>query len=425
MRTTLAALLLMPALAHASPVATPAGGTWILAHGIVHVGDGTRLEDASVVVRDGLIERVETGEVQLEAATVIDCRGKHVTPGLIAADSTIGLIEIGAVRATRDTAELGRLNPHLRSWAAFNPDSELLGVAMANGVLAAVVEPEGELVKGQGAVMLLSGWTREDMALRAPCALAIDWPSLAVDRSPKAVPPLAEQEAAIARALDDVKDLFASAAAHRAEDATRPADVVEDVRLRALVPVLDHDIPVVVRADSVAQIRSALKWAKDEGVRMVLLGARDGWRVADEIAAARVPVVIGSVRALPARDHEAYDTCFENPVKLWRAGVRIMFTVGDPSNLRNLPDEAAFAMPWGLPPEEALRAITSTPAEIFGVADRIGSIAPRKMANLVIWDGPPLEITSDVERIFVRGQEIPLEDRHSRLWRKYRDRPAQ
>ena len=192
-------------------------------------------------------------------------------------------------------------------------------------------------------------------------------------------------------------------------------------------PVIDGSVPVTVHADGVTEMRAAMAWAKKHGLRLILVGARDAYKIAGEIAAASVPVIIGATRAMPDRDFESYDVRWERPVLLHDAGVKIAFNVGaDPFSaamLRNLPDEAAMTIPWGMPPEEALRAITLAPAEMFGVADRVGSVSVGKEADLVVWDGPPLEITSHVVHLFMRGEELPINDRHTRLYNTYRNRP--
>jgi imidazolonepropionase-like amidohydrolase len=197
----------------------------------------------------------------------------------------------------------------------------------------------------------------------------------------------------------------------------------EDLQLLAVEGVLSRDVPVVVHANGVAQMRQAMEWARRNDVRLILAGARDAWRIAPEIAAAGVPVVIGDVRAMPAHDHDPYDAPFAQPGILARAGVKIAFTVGDAAHVRNLVDEAAMALPFGLSREDAMRALTSWPAEMFGVSDRIGTLAEGRMGNVVTWSGDPLEITSRVERLFVRGEAVSLEDRQTRLYEKYRARP--
>ena len=424
-------LPLLGALVAAFLGAAPAvAGGWLIRDAVVHVGDGhTVLDDADVLVEGGRIVEVGKDLRAPAGVRVIDAAGGHLSPGLTAAPTTIGLVEIGAVRATRDQREVGDLNPHVNAWIAFNPDSELLGVARANGVLHALVAPQGGRVPGRSALLELEGWTHEDMSLAKPAALHVNWPSLRLNRAKDAKPPLAEQEERRDANLEVIRELFAAARAWHASKAGRAAGELPPAdrrpRYEAMKPALDAEIPVVVQADDVAQIRSAMDWAEREGLRLVISGGRDAWIVADELAAAGVPVLIGAVRAMPRRDHEPPDTPFLNPVRLHEAGVPIGFTVGDPAHLRNLPDEAAMAIAYGLPPEAALAGITSTPARVFGLEDEIGRVAPGLRASLVLWDGPPLEITSRVERLFLDGEELPIDDRHTRLYEKYRARPGQ
>jgi imidazolonepropionase-like amidohydrolase len=431
--TLFAALTLAGASCGASASPAPVQGADLaVVGGTVHVGDGaTVLESATVFVRAGRVAEVGRDVSVPSGVAVIDAVGMHVAPGFTAADTVLGLVEVSAVRATRDEEEVGRVNPHVRAWAAVNPDSEQLPVAMANGVLHALVAPRGGLVSGTSAVMLLSGWTREDMTLRGPAALHVDWPDMRVDRSKDAKPSVEEQEKARATALEELDELFARARVYLASAPARARGEVpradHDPKLEAMAPVLSRAIPVVVRADTLAQIRAAMEWARRQDVRLVLSGARDAWRIASEIAAARAPVIVWPVRALPARDFEAYDTAFAGPEVLRAAGVKVCFTVGtdafSAAHARNLPDEAATAIPWGFPPEQALRAITLSPAEVFGLDQEIGSLERGKLANLVVWDGPPLEITSRAKHVVVRGHDMPREDRHTRLYEKYSHRP--
>ena len=430
MTRSLVACLLVIAFAGTPTSRARAEGDMALVGGTVHVGDGQVLPGATVLIANGKITGV--GALAVPAGSkLVDVTGLHVSPGFIAADTVLGLTEISAVRATRDESEVGRLNAHVRAWAAVNPDSELLPVAMANGVLHAVVAPRAGLVSGTSAVMVLRGWTREDMVLRGPAALHVSWPALQLDRSKGAKVPLADQERQRAEALEELASFFADSRVYVAARPAREDGLVpradRDVRLEALEPVLSGEIPVVVTADTVPQVRAALAFAREHGVRLVLAGCQDCSRIAGEIAAAGVPVIVEPVRALPARDFEPYDVRFTNAVTLRNAGVKVCFSVGreafSAAHVRNLPDEAAMTIAFGMPPEEALRAITLSPAEVFGVADQIGSVAAGKLANLVTWDGPPLEITSRGRHVILRGVEIDVDDRHSRLNAKYSARP--
>lgn len=399
----------------------------------VHVGDGeTVLDRASVLIEDGRIRAIGAqADALAGGARAIDATGLHLTPGLFAADTVLGLVEINAVRATRDEREVGDLTPHVEAWRAVNPDSALLGVALAGGVTTAAVVPRGGLVPGTSAIVSLVGWTPEQMTMKAPAALHVAWPSHRVDRSEDADPKPGEQERRRLERMQALDDLFARArVALKAGPQRSRGDLPaaeRELELEALEPVLGREVPVVVHAQRRAQVLAALEWAKRQDVRLVIAGGRDAWRVAEELAAASVPVIVEPVRALPLRDHEPHDVAFRNPVVLDRAGVPIAFSVGSSAfsapHVRNLPDEAAMAMAWGLPRERALRAITLTPAEIYGLEREIGTIERGKRADLVLWSGEPLEVSSSVVAVFVAGEERPFDDRHTRAWQRYRVRP--
>jgi imidazolonepropionase-like amidohydrolase len=364
-------------------------------------------------------------------ARVVDLQGLHVYPGLIDANTILGLVEIGSVRGTVDVNEVGDLNPNVRAEVALHPDSELLPVARAGGVLVAMAAPRGGLVAGTAAVFRLDGWTWEDLTVAAPAGLLVQWPSMRIDRAPDARPSAEEQERTRDERLRSLRQAFAAARAYeRAHAAAGKKGIPaheRDPRWEAMLPVVRGRIPVLVAARDVSQIRAALRWAQEEGLRMVLLSGGDVARLADEIARARVDVVLDPTWALPERRWEPYDEPFTIAARLHAAGVRFCITTGSgtfgAANARNLTCEAAAAVAHGLPPEEGLRAITQRPAEILGVGDRLGTLAPGKEATLIVTDGDPLDIRTHVVRAFIAGREVSLETRQTRLWERYRARP--
>jgi imidazolonepropionase-like amidohydrolase len=416
-------VLLLACLA-GMPTGATAGADVLLRGATVHVGDGSPPSVADVLVRDGLIAAVGKNLPASPGLPTRDLAGLHLSPGLMLSGSTLGLTEIGAVRSTRDDREVGRVNPHVQSWIAVNPDSEHLDVALSGGITHALISPRGGLMPGRSAVLQLDGWTHEDMSLKAPAALHMNWPGMRLDRGPKAKPKLAKQQENQAASLEEIRRLFEQA---RVDRATRGAGVAaardRRPRLEALAPVLSGELPVVVAANDISQMRAAIEWAEAEGVRLILSGGRDAWRIADELAAAEVAVIVSPIRAMPRRDFEPYDSAFMNPVHLHRAGVSFAFNIGGGSNARNLPDEAGMAIAYGLPPEAALAAITSVPARLFGVDDQVGLVAAGLRAHLVAWSGPPLDVRSVPRHVFLDGEDVAGRDRHSRLWRKYRGRP--
>jgi imidazolonepropionase-like amidohydrolase len=345
--------------------------------------------------------------------------------------TVLGLVEIGAVRATVDTAEIGEINPDARASVVMNYDSELLPVARSGGILIAGVTPVGGVISGTAAVMRMQGWTREDGALRDPAAITVFWPDLAIDRSPDASRTVEKQkkerDEKVRRLKDAFRDARAYAAARAAEGKAGVPKHDVDPRLAALVPAIENKIPVIVHAERLAQIRDALAWAREEKLLLVLWGSGDAWRAADELAKANVPVIVDSPHDLPLRDDEPYDTQYAVAGRLDAAGVRVLFNDGasgeGAANVRNLPQLVAAAVAHGFPQAKALPAVTLEPARLLGVADRVGSLEPGKDATLIVTDGDLFDIRSRVVAAYLDGRALDLTDKQKRLYERYRNRP--
>jgi imidazolonepropionase-like amidohydrolase len=352
-------------------------------------------------------------------AKVIDVKGRSIYPGLFNTDGLIGLMEVNSVRATRDYRETGRINPNARAEVAVNPDSELIPVTRSGGVLLNLTTPTGGLVSGTSAVLQMDGWTWEEMTLKAPAGLHIHWPNVRVASSESNDNNQAEKEA-----LEELRKLFDEARAYF-ELKKSDTDAGVDLRLEALKPVLDRAIPLVVSADRAMEIQAAVAFAAEQSVRLIIYGGYDAETCAALLKQHEVPVVISGVHRLPMRRGEAYDTPFTLPNRLRLAGVDYCLAASDRfdgPNVRNLPHQAGHAVAFGLPRLEALKAITIYPAEIFGIADRVGSLEVGKDATLIITDGDPLETATRVEAAFIQGRPVDLSDKHKILWKKYRER---
>ena len=401
--------------------------TIALTGGTIHPVSGPEIPKGTVVITDGKIAAVGASVTVPTGSKVVDVTGKHVYPSLLPAETNLGLVEIGAVRATLDQTETGDLNPEARADFAMNFDSEQLPVTRSGGVLVAAVTPSGGILSGSGAAMKLDGWTREDATIRAPAYVTVTWPDLSIDRSPQARFSVRIQKKRRDEAVAKLKDLFADARAYgkarAAEGKTGVPRHDLDPRLEALLPANDGKVPVFVFADRLAQIRAALAWAKDENLKIVIAGGRDAWRAASELAAAGVPVVLDPVIGLPTRTDEPYDTPYTAPGILSKAGVRVAISEGDSSFVRNLAHHASVAMAYGMPREKALEAITLEPARILGIADRVGSIEPGKDATLFVSDRDVLDFRYVVVSAYVDGRPLDLSDRHKRLYERYRNRP--
>jgi len=379
--------------------APPQRGPIALQGATIHTVTNGVIEHGTIVFNGGLITAVGTDVDVPAGARVIDVTGKHIYPGLIDAYSQVGISEIGSVDVTHDTDELGGFNPNARPDVAVNPESRHIGTSRTNGVLVTLTTPSGGLIPGLSSAMNLDGWTWEEMTLSSAAALNVDWPN-AID---------ADEYDEIVREL---RDYFAEARAYR--DARAAGGFVAfDSRFEAMIRALDGQIPVVVSADGVLQIQDAIRWAEDQGVRLVIRGGGDAIHVADHLAEKQIPVILTATMSPPARSWEPYDGAYARAAVLHERGVRIAISGGSSAAYTNrLPYEAGVAVAFGLPEEEALRAVTINPAQFMGIADWVGSLEPGKDATLLITTGSPLDYLTDIEQGYIEGREIDMRDIH-------------
>ena len=429
MKSPLLALLLLGGVL---PVAAGTGDTFLLRGATVHTVSGADIPDGSVLVKDGRIAEVGAKLVAPKGVRVIDVKGLHVYPGLIDAATSLGVTEIGSVRETNDTTDIGTFKPQLRIAIAFNPASEHLPVTRANGITTALVQPAGGIIPGQAALMHMDGWTIEDMALRPSAAMRLDYPAIQEGGGQRAATTgsrsgsYAEAKKRCEAQVRELNEFFEAARRYQKAKAAGAAGFRTDLKLEAMLPVLERKLPVLVRAEKERTIREALEFAEKQKVRMILQHGGEAWKLAGELKTRNVPVVLGRTYSLPDNEDDPYDRGFATPAELFRAGVRIAFATYGPgagSNPCNLPYEAAAAVPFGLPPDEALKAVTLYPAEIFGVADQVGSIDRGKLADLIVTDGDPLETRTQVKQMFIQGRPVDLGNKHKRLYEKYLNRP--
>jgi imidazolonepropionase-like amidohydrolase len=421
-------------------VAPPSGGAKaiLLSGATVHTISGETLAPGQVLIRDGKIAAVGK-TVAAEGATPINLAGLHLYPGLIALNTVLGLTEISGVRATQDTTEVGDdFTPDVESWIAVNPDSELIPVTRANGIACFEPVPNGHIISGQSALLATAGWTTEEMTLKKPLALHLFWPQMELDTTPrekardKAKWKSLEEQAKERRArLRAIVDFFEEAKAYaKAKDAAAKGQAPTPELIpawEAMLPFVAGTLPIMIHADEIRQIRAAAQWADTNGYHVILAGGRDAWMAAGLLAEKKIPVIYGHIFTQPARDPASYDIPFQAPAILQRAGVQVTFSIGSDSFnaplIRNLPYAAAQAVAFGLPETEALKGLTLYPAQLAGVADRLGSIEPGKDATLFATDGDILDIRVNVKRMWIAGKEVSLETRHTRLYEKYRNRP--
>lgn len=395
---------------------------------IVATPDAT-IDSGTIVVRGDSIAELGPDVDVPGDAEVFDLDGMMIYPGLIDSGTQLGLQEIGSIPETIDHNEIGDLTAHMDALSAVNPNSVHIPIDRASGVTTVITEPTTGLIPGTAALINLHGYTPDQMSLDGVELTKLDFPSTSRagpgdDRSPQEIKDDAEE------AIDELNEVWEQAALYADID----AEVAEDPETRrqpefipsmnALIPVIRGEQDLMIAADAAGDIESALEWAEERDVldQVVLSGATEGWRVADQIAEADVPVLAGSVMQPPSRDSDRYDKVYENPSLLHEAGVDVALRTDDIEDVRNLPFHAGFAATYGLGQDEALRAITMTPAEIFGVDDLVGSLEEGKRANFFVTDGDPFEPATEVHHLFIDGYKVPLENRQTRLYDEFMDR---
>jgi imidazolonepropionase-like amidohydrolase len=407
-------------------------GTYAIRNARIITVTGPVIENGTVVITNGKIAAVGADAAVPSGAKVIDGKGLSVYPGMIDADTEIGLTEIGSVAGSVDTNEIGDNNANIRVDVAIHPDSSHIAVTRVNGITTALTAPRGGLIAGQSALLNLDGWTPREMVLKSPVAMHLNWPGGGRGRGEfggfgqqRSVVELRREQD---KQIESLKKILRDAAAYadasdaRAKDPSLPRRDV-DLKLEALIPVVRGKMPVVINVSLERDIKAAIAFVGEMKLKAIISGGIEAYKVADQLKAKNIPVIVGPVLRLPVNEDDPYDAAFSNAGLLSKAGVKIAFQTNDSAYSRNLPYHAGMAAAFGLPKEEALKAVTIYPAEIFGVADRIGSIEPGKIANLIVSDGDPLEIRTQIKHVFINGRDIPLTSRHTELYEKYKARP--
>lgn len=413
--------------AHASAQANVGvEGTFLIRGGTVVVGTGERLEGADVLIQDGRIAAIGSAVSAPPGATVIDATGQFVYAGMIDSYTPMGLAEIGRISTMQMSGELGQFNPHLRAIVAINTGSEMLGITRSNGVTSVITAPTGGIISGQAALINTDGWTWEDMAVNGNAGYVVNYPTAqgggrrggggfsgfgggGADREARALEQLEElkQEIRLARSYHIAR-----------EGGLEDEDLVYE-SMRALV---SRRVPAIMRVNSQDDIEGAVALADELGIDIVIAGGRDAWKVRDLLAEKNIPVVLSSIQATPGQGLP-YDAVYAQPGVLVAAGVKIAFSTGGASNARHVPYHAALATAYGLSPEDAWKALTIWPAEIWRVGDEIGTVEEGKLANLFVADGDPLDIRTNVKEVFIKGRRVPMDDRATRLYEKHNARP--
>jgi imidazolonepropionase-like amidohydrolase len=409
-------------------VAMPAGAQTIaITGGKVYPVSSAPIENATVLIRDGKVVAVGSNVSIPADAQRIDATGKWVTPGLINAGTQLGLVEVGQVQDTRNGSAVGKdhIAASFTAWEGLNTQSVLIAPARREGVTNVVIVPSGggKLVAGQAAFLSLVEGMPTDMLLKSPIAMVAQ----VSDNQSAGTGARGELLNRLRELIEDTRAFMRNRAAYERAD-TREYSASR-LDLEAMIPVVEGRLPLLVAADKATDIDAALRIAKENNLKIIIGGGAEAWMVAGKLAAAKVPVLTGAMNNIPG-SFATLGQNQENAGLLRRAGVQVVITGNGPGdeesfNVRNIKQEAGNAVAYGMSWDDALRAVTLTPAEVFGVADRIGSLQAGRDANVVIWSGDPFEFTSVPEHVYVKGREYTAPDRQQMLTDRYKNFPPQ
>ncbi len=397
---------------------------YLIKNATIHTLAKPSAELGDISIENGKIKALGKNLPAPANAVTIDATGLHAYPGLIDGGSSLGLAEIGSIEATNDTNEDGDFQTDLITLRSVNPASEHLFTTRFTGITTALTSLSGGVVAGQASVIHLAGWTWEQMEVRERAALRVNYPEANASQLEFLKQFLPEDQITQLRdqqknRLRRIKDYFESAKRYIAgrKLGTTPQDLAMD----AMTPYLEGKLPVILQVNTMSGIRNALKFAKDLGLKPIIGGGREAWRIADELAKAKIPVLY-TPSETPFTDYEPYDAQYAAPELLRRAGVKVGFMSNSDADARNLPFKVGVCCAYGYNHEEAIKALTVNNAEILGISDLYGTLETGKSADIILTDGDPLEIGTQLRHEFIAGKPVKLESKQTRLYEQYRAR---
>jgi len=415
-----------------------APSAYALTHAKIFTLAGAAIEDGTLVIRDGKIVAVGAAVEIPAGAQVIDAKGLRIYPGFFDPITQMGLSEISAVNATVDSAETGTFNPDVVAATAVSPSSEHIPVTRAAGITEVLAVPGSGgfdfsgsrgVIGGQASAFHLAGWTMDDMLIKKSVAMVLNWPQIQTQTFDfstftRKERPYTEAKQEYDKQVNELTD-YLDRARHYAQaiDHGEPSDYQRDLKLEALAPVVHGQLPVLLFADRARDIRNAVEFCEVQKLKMILAGGEEAYKVKDFLRSKSVPVILRPMLTLPRDEDDPYDRLLSQPAELTAAGVKFAIGSFDNSFARRLGQQAANAVAYGLPYEEALKAVTLYPAQILGVADQVGTLESGKIANVIVTNGDPLELTTDLKYLFIRGRLTSLDNKHLRLYEKYSNRP--
>ncbi|MDX1438402.1 MAG: amidohydrolase family protein [Rubricoccaceae bacterium] len=394
-------------------------GTFALTNARIETITHGVIENGTVVLRDGRIEAVGSEVAAPPDAEVIDCSGLTIYPGMIDGGTRLGLQEVGSLPETIDHGEIGDIRPHMQALTAVNPNSVNIPVTRVSGVTTVLTMPSGGQMPGTAALINLHGYTPDQMFAGFK-GVVLNFPSSArygsFDRRSDE-----DIEKQFNEALEQLNETWEQAVLFERIDRDGGNNLYQP-EMEALLPVLRGEAPLLIEVNAAKDIQKALEWIEEKEVEVILTGVAEGWRVADEIAEADIPVITGPVLTTPSRDYDRYDAAYRNAGWMRDAGVTVAIRTQEVENVRNLPFNAGFAAAYGMGREAALEAVTIVPARIFGVDDRLGSIEEGKEATLFVADGDPFQTQTQIVDLFIGGYRVPIESRHISLYNEFLNR---
>ena len=386
----------------------------ILKNGTIHTVSGATFI-GDLKFKDGKIIGVDSNINPTNKDNIIDISNLHIYPGLISPSTTIGLVEVNAVRATQDYRETGLFNPNVVAAKAYNPDSELIPVTRSNGVLLVHTIPKGGRVSGTSSVMMLDGWSWEDAILKTSAGVHLNWPRINRKKDPEKPVEINEQ-------MKELEEFFKKAKSYY-DSKRNNKNIKIDLKLESMVPVFNKEIPLFIHANKYEQIRSSIYFSKSLNIDMVLVGGADSYLMTELLIENNIPVIYEHPLSTPMRRTDSYDIKYKIPKILYDGGVQFCISASSSNfespHQRSIPYEAGMAVAFGLPYEEGLKSLTLNSAKILGIDHRVGSLEVGKDATLIITDGDPLLFNTQVLKAFIQGRNVDLNDRHKMLRDKY------
>jgi imidazolonepropionase-like amidohydrolase len=412
--------LFMTCVLQAQMVSKSQSGTFLLKNATLHtVSNGTMVGD--ILIKDGKIADMGTITQAEAGSTTIELTGMHIYPGMIDGGTKLGLSEVGSVSLTQDYRELGDFTPHMQALTAVNPNSVSIPVTRTNGVTTVIAKTEGGLFPGTAALINLHGYTPQQMYAGFK-GVQMNFPATGRRgrwdrRKDEDIKKDSE------KALKKLNDIWKKAVQYAKIDSAATASGKKrddyNPQMDALLPIVNGTAPLMIEVNKDKDIKAAIKWVEKNKIKAIFTGVSEGYRVTEELAAAGVSVITGPVLSIPGRSSASYDIAYKNAGIMQKAGIKVAIRTNETENVRNLPFNAGFAAAYGMGVEEALKAVTIIPAEIFGVDDQLGSLDKGKVANLFVCDGDPFETKTQIEYLFIAGYKVPIESRHTLLYDEF------